>query len=111
MKCQAVRHGGRTQPDISLWERLCQEWTESKLIFLFTRFSVRMMTNIKPVVLESSITKTIVEINAVNADERQKVKWLTEQQGNFLIPSKKELQFMSDTYNDEFSKELIKSLQ
>ncbi len=91
-----------------------QDWREANNLQTkhkdFT-FSGRMMTNIKPVVLESSITKTIVEINAINADERQKVKWLTEQQGNFLIPSKKELQFMSDTYNDEFSKELIKSLQ
>ncbi len=75
------------------------------------KFTGAMLNNIKPILTSSSIGLIKIAINATNQDEEKKVIANTFRSGNFLTPSRSEMTVITDTYNNEFAKELINILK
>ena len=104
---------GRSKPGSDVAERKIEkgkgfpasykDWREANNLqtkFKDFKFTGRMWTSIVPKVIRQEPTKTTVEINATSEEERKKVQWMTEQQGNFLLPNPAELKEMGETYKD-----------
>jgi hypothetical protein len=67
-----------------------------------------MWNNIIPQVIEMNNGNVSIAIKARDPQEQQKVQWNIQESGNFLEPSKQELQKAEEDYNDYFIQELLK---
>lgn len=74
------------------------------------KFTGRMWANIKPHIKAASLGLVKIDINADQSDEIKKVENNIERTGNFLLPSKSELDIIKRSYNNEFINELTKIL-
>ncbi len=72
------------------------------------RFTGDMWKKIRPKIIEIKNGNVSVVINADTPFEQQKVEWNIKRSGNFLEPSKQELEKTKEYYNDYFTQELIK---
>jgi hypothetical protein len=72
------------------------------------KFTSRMWNNIIPQVIEMNNGNVSIAIKARDPQEQQKVEWNIQESGNFLEPSKQELQKAEEYYNDYFIQELLK---
>lgn len=74
------------------------------------RFTGDLWRSIKPYIRSESVGEVEIEINATNPKERQKVDWISDQQGEILELSPSELQQIEDDYlqrNLELLEELL----
>lgn len=74
------------------------------------KFTGRMWANVKPHIKASSLGIVKIDINADQSDEIKKIENNIERTGNFLVPSKIELELIKKSYNNEFINELTKIL-
>jgi hypothetical protein len=68
------------------------------------KFTGRMWNNIVPAIKKIKDGIITISINAVNPDEKEKVKWNIEKSGNFLNPNKEELEKIVEFYQKQFLK-------
>lgn len=68
------------------------------------KFTGRMWASVRPIFIDEQGSKIVVRINATNEENIKKIEWNSLREGNILLPSKKELQLIRESYNTNFIK-------